>query len=181
MTGQISRCMCPTFSLLARCRTMQGMLYSSLIPCSPLLFTRSRSSRSNSRSLSPPVKKKKRSYSPIRRPKKDKYDHQDSYYKERRSHKRKKHVRSRSPSQSPIRSLSKPSKKYAKEKRRSYTPDKVHRSRKHRNGQRDASPRYEKYDKYRRWLTRRGTFEWVLCDFEWMAAWKDWNGDERMW
>jgi len=110
--------------------------------------SRSRSySRSRSRSMSPPLKKKKkRSYTPIRRHKKDKYYDDDDYYyssKEKRSHKVKKRVRShsRSPSFTPPRyTSSKSNKKYLKEKRRSYTPEKIHRSRKHRNGHRESSP-----------------------------------------
>ncbi|XP_076472731.1 cyclin-L1-like [Babylonia areolata] len=115
-------------------------------------------SRSRSHSPSPPSRKKKHSYSPSRsRNKRDRsYDY--DYHKEKRIHKRKKHARSRSrsrsprsPSPSPVRytSSAKASKKYSKEKRRSYSPapEKPHRSRKHRNGQRD-SPRYT--EKYRR-------------------------------
>lgn len=125
---------------------------------SALALYRSRSSRSHSqsRSNSPPSKKKKRSYSPLRRHKKDKYDDYDDYYypKDKRSTKRKRRARSRSLSQSPPRYSSKASKKYPKEKRRSHSPlEKSHRSRKHRNGHRDASPRerFDKYEKYRRW------------------------------
>ena len=116
-----------------------------------------RSSRSRSRSPSPPSKKKKRAYSPLRRHKKERYDDYDDYYhsKDRRSSKRKRRARSRSLSPSPLRyAAPKAGKKFPKDKRRSHSPppDKAHRSRKHRNGHRDASPRdrFDKYDKYRR-------------------------------
>lgn len=106
-------------------------------------------SRSSSRSPTP-LKKKRRSYTPVRRHKKERYDDQDDfYYKDKRSHKKKRHARSHSSSLTPPRFTSKVSKKYSKVKRRSATPDKIHHSRKHRNGQRDASPR-DRYEKYRR-------------------------------
>ncbi|KAK7501860.1 hypothetical protein BaRGS_00006946 [Batillaria attramentaria] len=121
----------------------------------------SRSTRSKSRSRtsgssrsgsgSPPPKRSRGPRSPSRHHKKDKYqDLDDRYSKDKRSHKRKRHARSRSLSRSPPRhsSSKSSSKKYYKEKRRSYTPDKSHRSRKHRNGHRD-SPR-DRYDKHRR-------------------------------
>lgn len=113
--------------------------------------SKSRSSSSRSGSLSPAPKRSK-GRSPSRHHKKDRYLDVDDYYsKDKRSHKRKRHARSRSRSlsRSPSRHSSKSgSKKYYKEKRRSPTPEKVHRSRKHRNGHRD-SPR-DRYDKYRR-------------------------------
>lgn len=123
------------------------------------LLSRSRTSGS-SRSISrSPPRKRSKFNSPSRKYKKEKYrdldEHHSALTKEKRSHKRKRHMRSRSlsRSRSPQRhsgSKSASNKKYYKEKRRSYTPEKTHHSRKHRNGNRD-SPIRERYDKHRRW------------------------------